>query len=315
MSKVTIIGAGTVGSTIAYTLMLEGVSSEVLLIDILKDKAAGEAMDISQGVLFMNSANISSGDYDDAKGSDIVIITSGRGRKPGETRLDLAQTNVNIMKDIMGKIVPVCPDAVYVIVSNPVDILTYQFSKYSGLPESQVIGSGTILDTARLRSGIANHYKLNQQNIHAQVFGEHGDTSFVPWSIATIINIPIEDFEDGLSNKSIQYGKLDKEEIEHYMRTSGSNIISKKGVTNYAIAASVAHICKSIFSEVDRVMTISTMLHGEYGVSDVCLSMPCVIGRRGVISRVETKISCEEKALMHKSADSLKKVIEGIDFN
>ena len=181
-SKITIIGAGSVGSTIAYTLSNQDIASEIVLIDINKEKVAGEVMDIIQGTCFRDPINIKAGEYEDAKDSNIVIITSGIARKPGQTRIELAQTNVNILKDITPKIVKEAPNALYVIVSNPVDIMTYVFTKISGLPENQVVGSGTILDTARLRCGLAEHFDIAQKNIHAYVFGEHGDTSFIPWS-------------------------------------------------------------------------------------------------------------------------------------
>ena len=192
MNKITVIGSGNVGSTIAYTLTIMGLASEIVMIDVNEEKSLGEALDIRQGVPFCSPATIYAGSYEDAKDSDIVVITSGMARKPGMSRLDLAQTNVDIIKSIADKIVPVAPDATYVIVSNPVDILTYVFLKHTGLPQERVIGSGTILDTARLRSRISEYYSVNQKNVHAYVLGEHGDSSFVPWSIANISNVPIE---------------------------------------------------------------------------------------------------------------------------
>ena len=180
--KITIIGAGSVGATIAYTLSNDIIVSEIVLIDINKEKAAGEVMDIAQGTCFRDPISIIAGDYEDAKNSDIVIITSGIARKPGQTRIELTQTNVNILKSITPNIVNVAPNALYVIVSNPVDIMTYVFTKISGLPENQVIGSGTTLDTARLRHGLSQHLDVAQKNINAYIFGEHGDTSFIPWN-------------------------------------------------------------------------------------------------------------------------------------
>ena len=181
-SKITIIGAGSVGSTIAYTLSSQDIASEIVLIDINKQKAEGEVLDIIQGTCFRDPISIIAGDYEDAKDSDIVIITSGIARKPGQTRLELTQTNVNILKSITPEIVKAAPNALYLIVSNPVDIMTYVFTKISGLPENQILGSGTILDSARLRCGLSEHFQIAQSNIHAYVFGEHGDTSFIPWS-------------------------------------------------------------------------------------------------------------------------------------
>ncbi|MBO7737864.1 MAG: L-lactate dehydrogenase, partial [Clostridia bacterium] len=191
MNKITIVGTGSVGSTIAYTLTVSGLASEIVMIDINGEKAMGEALDIRQGTPFCSSCSLYAGSYADAVNSNIVIITSGVGRKPGQSRLDLAQINVNITKSIIPEITKYAPDATYIIVSNPVDILTYTFCKYSGLPQERIIGSGTILDTARLRSRLSEYYSINQQNVHAYVLGEHGDSCFIPWSLANISNVPI----------------------------------------------------------------------------------------------------------------------------
>ena len=193
-NKVTIIGAGSVGSTIAYTMVVNGIASEIVLVDINENKAEGEAMDIVQGVPFCSPCSIYAGSYEDAKDSDVVILTSGVARKPGQSRLELAQTNVNITKSIIPQIVKYAPNAIYIIVSNPIDILTYQFHKTSGLPANHIIGSGTTLDTSRLRTGLAETFNISHQNVHAYVFGEHGDSSFVPWSLANISNIPIKQY-------------------------------------------------------------------------------------------------------------------------
>ena len=204
MGKITVIGAGSVGAAVANDLMVQGIASEILLVDLNKKKAKGEALDIYQGAPFHSPAVVRSGDYADAVGSNIVVITCGIARKPGMTRLDLAKTNVNIIKDVAKSIVPYAPDAKYVIVSNPVDILTYVFTKISGLPESQIIGSGTILDTARLRYILSNHHKIAQKNIHAYVYGEHGDSSFIPWSLADVSGCGYHEFEktvDSITSK------------------------------------------------------------------------------------------------------------------
>ena len=194
MSKITIIGTGSVGSTIAYTLAVAGIANEIVMIDLNTEKALGEALDIRQGIPFCAPCSIYAGDYRDAVNSDIVVLTSGVARKAGQSRLDLAQINVNITKSIIPEITRYAPDAKYVIVSNPVDILTYTFCKCSDLPEKQIIGSGTILDTARLRARLSEYYQINQQNVHAYIMGEHGDSAFVPWSIANISNVPVDEY-------------------------------------------------------------------------------------------------------------------------
>ena len=313
--KVTIIGAGSVGATIAYTMAVNGIATEVVMIDINESKSLGEALDIRQGVSFCPPISIYAGSYEDAKGSDVVILTSGVARKPGQSRLDLAQTNVNITKSIIPNIVKAAPDAIYVIVANPVDILTYTFHKCSGLPENHIIGSGTILDTARLRARLAEYYSINLQNVHAYVYGEHGDSSFVPWSLSTIANIPIDSYMDCLSDTNKQLiPALNHEEVENYIRKSGGKIIARKGATFYAVAVSVCHIVKSIFSGADTTMTVSTMHHGEYGLDDICLSTMAIIGPDGVRGKIVAPLTDEETALLHKSAESLRAVMDGIQF-
>ena len=313
--KVTIIGAGSVGSTIAYTMAVNGIATEIVMIDINESKAMGEALDIRQGVPFCPPVSIYAGSYPEAENSDIVILTSGVARKPGQSRLELAQVNVNITKAIIPQIVKYAPNAIYIIVSNPVDILTYVFNKISGLPEKHIIGSGTILDTARLRARIAEYYNINQQNVHAYVFGEHGDSSFVPWSLGNISNIPIDKYADSLSNPEVLEPKLVHSEVETYIRKSGGKIIERKGATFYAVAVSVCHICKCIFSGADTTMTVSTMMHGEYeGIDDVCLSTLTIVGADGVAGKILAPLTPEEELSLAKSAASLRAVINGIQL-
>ncbi len=314
MSKITIIGAGSVGATIAYTIAVAGIASEVVMIDINESKSLGEALDIRQGVSFCPPINIYAGTYQDAVGSDIVILTSGVARKPGQTRLELAQVNVNITKSITPQITKYAPDAVYIIVSNPVDILTYLFHKISGLPEHRIIGSGTILDTARLRARLAEYFSISQNNVHAYVFGEHGDSSFVPWSLATISNIHIDSYSQCLTDKQMINPTLVHNEVETYIRKSGGKIIERKGATFYAVSLSVCHICKCIFSGADTALTVSTLMHGEYGIDDVCLSTQAIVGRDGIAGKILAPLTEEETALLHKSADSLKAVIQNLDI-
>lgn len=313
-SKITIIGAGSVGATIAYNLSQDDVASEIVLIDVNKDKVAGEVMDIIQGTCFRDPIAITAGDYEDAKDSDIVIITSGVARKPGQSRLELTQTNVDIIKDITPQIVEVAPNAKYIIVSNPVDIITYAFMKLSGLPENQIIGSGTMLDTARLRCGIAEHFNVAQKNVHAYVFGEHGDTSFVPWSKTYISAVPISEYARTMKNSGINVTPIDKESMLQYVQKSGGKIIANKGATFYAVATAVCKLCKILSASTDTVSTVSTMMHGEYGIEDVCLSTLALVGPNGCQSKVEVNLTDEELTLLHKSANTLKEVIAQIDI-
>ena len=313
MNKITVIGAGSVGSTIAYSLVVMGIASEIVMIDINKEKAQGEAMDIKQGVPFSHPASIYAGEYADAVDSDIVIITSGMARKAGQSRLDLAQTNVNILKSVAAEIVPHAPNAIYIIVSNPVDVLTYVFHKISGIPEERIIGSGTILDTARLRARVAEYYDVNEKNVHAYVLGEHGDSAFVPWSIANISNVPIYDYKDAIQNGG-SYPDIDHEDVENYVRKSGATVIQRKGATFYAVSMSVCHLCKCLLSGIDTTLTVSTMLHGEYGIDDVCLSLLSIVGKNGATGKILLPLNEEEIKALHNSADCLKNIINNIEI-
>ena len=313
-SKITIIGAGSVGSTFAYTLAHDEIASEIVLIDINKEKVEGEVMDIEQGTCFRSPVSLVAGDYADAKDSDIVIITSGIARKPGQTRIELTQTNVNILKSITPQIVKEAPDAKYIIVSNPVDIMTYVFTKISGLPENQIMGSGTILDTARLRYGLSEHFKVAQGNIHAYVFGEHGDTSFIPWTGAYISGLSTDEYYEEMKAHGKDVKPLDKEAMLEYVQKSGGKVIAKKGATFYAVSATVCQLVGLILAASDSLATVSSMLHGEYGIEDVCLSTLTLVGPNGTQGKVQMRMNKEEIALLKKSADALKEVIAQIEL-
>lgn len=314
MSKITVIGAGSVGATVANDLMIQGVASEIVLVDINKKKALGEALDIYQGAPFHSPAIVRSGEYEDAAGSDIVVITSGMPRKPGMTRLDLAQTNVNILKSIAEGVVPHAKDAIYLIVSNPVDVLTYVFTKISGLPENQIIGSGTILDTSRLQSELAKRFCISPKNVHAHVYGEHGDSSFVPWSLAHIANNHIDAYKHNAPDADRIDWNQDYAEVEEFVKKSGAQIIENKGATFFAVAMSVCHICKCIYSGAGTALSVSTMMHGEYGVDDVCLSVLTLVDRKGVRGKILNPLTDEEVVKLQASANKLKEVINQITY-
>lgn len=312
--KITILGTGNVGATIAYTLAIDGMASEILLIDINKKKAQGEAMDIFQGTPFCAPLNIYAGEYEDAVHSDVVIVTVGLARKPGQSRIDLAQANVDIIKSVMPEITRYAPDAVYVVVSNPVDIITYAILKTTDLSDRKVFGSGTMLDSARLRSRLAEHVGLNSKNVHAYVFGEHGDTSLIPWSLTTIAGMEMNKYCTHICDKHNRCGKVELKDIEDDVRTAGAQVIDLKGATFYAIALSVRRICECILRDTDSVMTVSAMIHNQYGISDVCLSLPFVVGAQGISRAIVPPLTGEEEALLHKSADALKEVIAQLKF-
>ena len=314
MGKISVIGAGSVGATIANDLMIQGVASEIVLVDVNKNKAVGEALDIYQGAPFCSPAIVRSGDYPDVEGSDIVVITCGVARKPGMTRLDLAQVNVNILKDVAANVTKYAPNAIYVIVSNPVDVLTYVFHKISGIPENQILGSGTILDTSRLQSALAKRFCISPKNVHAYVYGEHGDSSFVPWSLVHISNNHIDEYRESSPDEARIDWNQDYEELEEFVKKSGATIIENKGATFYAVAMSVCHICKCIYSDAGTALTVSTMMHGEYGVEDVCLSTLALVDRNGIRGKILNPLTEEEVAKLKLSADKLKAVIEQIQY-
>ncbi len=307
--KISIIGAGNVGATIAYTFAVAGTCSDVVLIDINKEKAKGEAMDIRQGVSFSHNVEIWDGTYDDAADSDIIVVTLGLARKPGQTRLDLAQANVNIIKSVMPQLAKAAPDAIYVVVSNPVDIITYTILKCTDLSPKQVIGSGTALDTSRLRSSIADHVGLSPNSVHAYVFGEHGDSSFIPWSLTNIAGIPMEEY-----CKDQEHADIDEDEIINEVRTAGAEVIKRKGATFYAIAMSVNKICDNILRDANNIMTVSTMMNGKYGINDVCLSLPAVIGANGIEKEVTPTLTDEEIEKLKASAAALRSVLDKLEF-
>lgn len=308
--KITVVGAGNVGASIAYTLTTNGMASEIVLVDINKGKAEGEAMDILQGTAFCPPVDIHAGEYEDAKGSDIVIITSGIPRKPGQTRLELAQVNVNLMKDIGPKLVAAAPGAVYVVVSNPVDVMTYALLKATNLPETQVIGSGTMLDSARLRSIIAENVGINPKNVHGYVIGEHGDSSVVPWSLATIAGMEMKAYCESIGKTNC----INMPAIEDDMRTSGAKVIGLKGATYYAIALSVCRICECILRDTSSVLPVSSMIHNRYGIDDVCLSLPFIIGQKGIQQEINPSLTPEEVAALQKSAEALKAIIGQVNL-
>ncbi len=305
--KVTILGAGNVGASIAFAMAIKGLCSEMLLVDINKPKAKGEAMDIMQGNAFCPTCDIYDGDYEDAVNSDLVIITVGIARKPGQTRIDLCKTNVGIMSSVMPQITKYAPNAIYLVVSNPVDVLTYGALQGMGLTPDHVIGSGTVLDSSRLRTCLANHANLNVKNIHAYVFGEHGDSSMVPWSLSSIAGMKFDEYCSDVEDLG------DKDAIQQEVRDGGAEVIKCKGATYYAIALSVSQIAEAVLRDTKAVLTVSTLQDGSsYGVKDVCLSLPCVIGANGVERKIIPPMTESEIEKFRKSGDALHSVIDAV---
>lgn len=305
--KITVLGAGNVGATIAYTLTLQGVCSDLVLLDINKPKAEGEAADIRQGRAFCPSVYVHAGDYADTKDSDIVVVAAGIGRKPGQTRIDLANTNIGIIKSIIPMIAEYCPDAVYVIASNPVDILTYVINKFGGIPKNRIIGSGTVLDSARLRSLLADRLDIAADSIHANVFGEHGDSSFVPWSLTSIAGLTMNEYFSSVGNEITEE---ELKQMEADVRGAGARVIAAKGATFYAIAMSIKRICECVLRDSRTVLTVSTMTEGAYGTENVALSLPYIVGAKGIISRINVHMTDPETESLINSSKALKNVID-----
>ncbi|GFR34700.1 L-lactate dehydrogenase [Thermobrachium celere] len=311
MNKVSIIGSGFVGSTTAFSIAMSGIAQEIVLIDINKDKAEGDALDIGHGIPLMSPANIYAGDFKDVKNSEIIIITAGANQKPGETRLDLVKKNVAIFKDMIPKLVEVNKDAIYLIVTNPVDILTYVTLKISGLPKHKVIGSGTVLDSSRFRYLLSSHYGVDPRNVHGYIIGEHGDSEIAAWSLTNVAGAPIDHFCQICEHPC--NGKF-KEEILEEVRNSAYKIISKKGATYYAVAVAVKRIVECIARDEKSILTVSSVLNGQYGVNDVALSVPTIVGSNGIEKVLELPLSNEEMAKFNKSAEIMRSVLESVGF-
>ncbi|PNT92891.1 L-lactate dehydrogenase [Clostridium thermosuccinogenes] len=303
--KITVVGAGFVGSTTAYTLMLSGLVSEIVLIDINKDKAEGEVMDMNHGMPFVRPVKIYQGSYSDCAGSDIIIISAGANQKPGETRIDLVYKNTEIFKSIIGEILKYNTDCILLVVTNPVDILTYVTYKISGFPKNRVIGSGTVLDTARLRYLIGDHVNIDTRNVHAYIIGEHGDTEVAAWSTASIGNIPMDKYCEDCRNCP---ENIRRQDIYNEVKNAAYKIIEKKGATYYAVALAVRRIVEAILRNENSILTVSSLLEGQYGINDICLSLPTVVNHSGIVRILDMPLDDTEMELLKKSANSLKEI-------
>lgn len=310
--KVAIIGCGFVGSSSAFALMQSGIFSEMVLIDVDRNRAEGEALDISHGVPFASPMKIYAGDYSDLGDAAMVVVTAGAAQKPGETRLDLVNKNVAIFKSIIPQIRESGFSGVLLIVSNPVDVLTYAAIQMSGLPEAKVIGSGTVLDTARLRYMLGEHVDVDPRDVHAYVMGEHGDSELVAWSSATVAGVPLSEFCE--LHGHYQHREAEAR-IAEDVKNSAYTIIEKKYATYYGVAMAVRRICTAVMRDEDCVLPVSSLMVGEYGLSDLCISMPTIVGRNGVVARVPVSINDDEEKELQKSAAALKAIIEKVDFN
>lgn len=308
--KVSIIGSGYVGSTTAYTLMIDGVVSEIVMVDLYKDKAEGDVLDMNHGMSFVSPVKISAGDYSDIKGSDIVIITAGVAQKDGETRIDLLKRNIKVFDAIIDSMMPYLDEnTLILVVTNPVDILTYYTIKKSGLAAHRVLGSGTVLDTSRLKYQISLHTGVDSRNVHTYVLGEHGDTEVAAFSLTTIAGMGVDDFCKSCG-KCLNHTNMDQIAID--VKNAAYEIIDKKGATYYAVALAVDRIVDSILRNENSILTVSSLLEDKYGINDVCLSLPTIVNRKGVDKQFMVPLSEEEEEALRQSAKSLKKQIKEI---
>ena len=306
IQKAAIIGCGFVGTSIAFSLVQKGIFSELILIDANEKKAEGEAMDLSHGLPFTKPMEIKAGGYEDIADCAMIIITAGANQKPGETRLDLVHKNVEIYKSIIPKIVEKNQEATLLIVSNPVDIMTYAALKLSGYPSHKVIGSGTVLDTARLKYLLSRHLDVDSRSIHAFIIGEHGDSELAVWSAANVSGIPLNHFCE-LRGYFDHMESMDR--IYQSVRDSAYEIIEKKGATYYGVAMAVCRIAESVIRNEHSIMPISVYLDGLYGLHDICLSIPTVVGQEGAEKVLDIPLDLMEMGKLVYSAEELKKII------
>ncbi len=356
--KVAVIGCGFVGAASAFALLESGLFSEMVLIDVDAERAEGEALDISHGMAFASPMSIYAGTYDDIADAGVIVVTAGVGQKPGETRIDLVHRNVEVFRGIMGEIRARDCGGILLVVSNPVDVLTYAAIRLSGMPESRVIGSGTVLDTARLKQIIGERLEVDPRNVHARILGEHGDSEIIAWSSAHVAGIPLEDFynmradgsyddfrremTDLVRNAAYEIireiiawssahvagipledfynmradGSYDdfRREMTDLVRNAAYEIIRRKKATYYGIALTVKRICEAIVRDEKSVLSVSNVLHGEFGIEDVALSTPCIVGRGGIEGRLPPSLNYAEQQSLKASAALLREVIDGIDF-
>jgi L-lactate dehydrogenase len=307
--KVTVIGTGNVGATFAYALMLSGLCSEIVLVDANNQKAEGEAMDINHAVPLAHPTRIRAGGYPDCAGSAITVVTAGSAQKPGETRLDLVKRNAAIFKSIIPEVVANNPGGILLIATNPVDILSHVSLKLSGLPDNKVIGSGTILDTARFRYLLSQHFNLDARSVHAYIIGEHGDSEVPVWSLANVAGMPIEDF---CQANGCGCDQVARDQIFQQTRDAAYQIIERKGATFYAIGTGLVRIVESILRDQNTVLSISTHIQGQYGIQDVFLSLPCVVNHNGIDRIIELPLNSKELEELQHSAQALQAVMRSI---
>jgi L-lactate dehydrogenase len=301
--KIAVVGAGHVGSTFAYALAMTGLAREIVLVDADRGRAEGEAMDIAHATSFTSPVAVTAGDVDDTAGAAVTVIAAGAAQRPGETRDALVARNVGVVRSLVRQLVQANPGGMLVMATNPVDTLTMAALRESGLPPARVFGSGTVLDTARLRAELARHYSIDARNVHAYVLGEHGDSEFVAWSTATLGNVPLATW-CGMTGAAC--APADMRAIEERVKNAAYEIIRRKGATNSAIAASLVRIIEAIVRDQGSVLTVSTLVEGQYGLDGVCLGLPVVLDRSGVRRVLPVPLAPDELARLRHSADCVR---------
>lgn len=297
--KIGIIGAGAVGTTFAYSLIISGLTSQIVLVDIDKQKAEGEVMDLNHSLPFASPTKIWAGEHSDCEDADIILIAVDKGQKIKQSRLELATGNYEIFKQVVPSITRYNKDCILLVVTNPLDVMTYAALKLSGFPKNKVIGSGTALDTARLRFLLGDYFKIDPRNVHAYIIGEHGDTEVPVWSLANIAGIRLKDY---CPICRVEYNVDEFNKLFTQVKNAGYEIIERKGKTNYAIALALTKIAQSILRDENAVLTVSTLLEDYHGVSDVCLSVPVVLGRNGVREIIKLPLDQREISDFQRSA-------------
>lgn len=309
LRKIAIVGVGSVGASVAYAVLMSGLVSEMVLVDIDRNKVEGEAMDLAHGASFIKPIRIYAGNYEDCHDADIIVFAAGANQKPGETRLDLVHKNTAVLRETLPAVVPPESGSILLLVSNPVDILTYAALKITGLPPQRVLGSGTVLDSSRFRYLIGEHCLVEPRNIHAYVVGEHGDSEVPLWSRANIAGLSIENF---CCWRGVPCP--DKEEITRRVREAAYEVIKRKGATYYAIGLAVKRICESILRNENSILTVSGLLNGEYGIEDVCMSLPAIVNRQGRLRVLPVDLAEEEEEALRESASILKSTQAELDL-
>ncbi len=311
--KVAIIGGGNVGIRYAYALMIRGLARQITIVDIDQHKVEGEIMDLSHGTPYTSPVKLEVGTYEDIKGADLVVITAGKNRSPGETRLDLTKANVQLYKDIIPQIMNYAPAALFLIVTNPVDILAYAAYKFSKKPASEVIGAGTVLDTARFRNLIATHCKVDPRNVHGYILGEHGETEFPVWSRVLVGGTLIQDYCPICDNCKMCNHKEEMNKIFLEVRDSGAKIIRRKGETSYGIGLALVRITAALLKDENSILPVSSLVAGFLDIHDVYLSLPAILTKKGIKKVLEIKLNDQEQQQLKKSAATLKAMIKEID--